>query len=296
MRVGVAILPEHRWRTGRRYWETAESLGFAHAWTYDHLTWRAFQDSDWLSTMPTLAAAACVTQRIRLGTMVASPNFRHPVLFAKEIIALDDLSDGRFTLGVGAGGTGFDATALGGQPLTPRARADRFEEFTTLLDRLLTEDAVEEHTGEYYQAVRARSLPGCLQRPRVPFAVAATGPRGLRLAARQGQAWITYGDPRLPDLPENSTARLTAIRDQLARLDKECELAGRDPAGLDRILLATSTTENPLASVTAFEDFAGRYAEIGITDLVVHWPRPEGLYAGSERVLEQVASEVLPRL
>ena len=53
--------------------------------------------------MPTLTAAAMATRRIRLGTFVASPNFRHPVHFAREIIALDDISDGRLLLGVGVG-------------------------------------------------------------------------------------------------------------------------------------------------------------------------------------------------
>ena len=57
---------------------------------------------------------------IRLGTFVASPNFRHPVPFAKELMTLDDLSGGRFQLGVGAGGPGFDATVLGVDELTPR--------------------------------------------------------------------------------------------------------------------------------------------------------------------------------
>ncbi|MGW0992375.1 LLM class flavin-dependent oxidoreductase [Streptomyces sp. NPDC002523] len=65
-----------------------------------------------------------------------SPNFRHPVTLAKELISLDDISGGRITLGIGAGGTGFDATALGQEPWTPRERADRFAEFVPLLDRL----------------------------------------------------------------------------------------------------------------------------------------------------------------
>ncbi|MBY8854121.1 LLM class flavin-dependent oxidoreductase, partial [Saccharothrix sp. MB29] len=59
--------------------------------------------------------------RVRLGTLVTSPNFRHPVLTAKDAIALDDISRGRFTLGIGAGSTGAgDATVLGGPPLTAR--------------------------------------------------------------------------------------------------------------------------------------------------------------------------------
>src|SRR5699024_10511706 len=118
-------------------------------------------------------------------TWVASPNFRHPVPFAKDVMGLDDISEGRLLLGVGAGGTGFDAEVLG-PPVTPRVRADRFEEFVELLDVLLR-DPVTTWSGTHFEAHGARMLPGCVQQPRVPFVVAANGPRALRVAARHGQ-------------------------------------------------------------------------------------------------------------
>ena len=65
-----------------------------------------------------------------------------------------------------------------------------------MLDRLLTEPDVTSG-GRFYSAYEARNLPGCVQRPRIPFAVAAFGPRGLGLAARFGQAWVSTGDPTL---------------------------------------------------------------------------------------------------
>src|ERR1700710_303064 len=108
MRFGIVILPQDPWNAGRRKWIEAEQLRVDHAWTDDHLSWRSLADEPWGATMPTLTAAATVTERIRLGTFVSSPNFRHPVPFAKEIAALDDIAGGRFTLGVGSGGTGFE--------------------------------------------------------------------------------------------------------------------------------------------------------------------------------------------
>jgi alkanesulfonate monooxygenase SsuD/methylene tetrahydromethanopterin reductase-like flavin-dependent oxidoreductase (luciferase family) len=110
---------------------------------------------------------------MRLGTLVTSPNFRHPVTLAKELISLDDVSDGRVTLGIGAGGTGFDATALGQDPWTPRERADRFGEFVPLLDRLLTEDSVSYEGTSTRRTRRATSRgvcsgPGCPSRWRPP--------------------------------------------------------------------------------------------------------------------------------
>lgn len=125
MRVGIVILPEDRWWAAEPKWRAAEEYGFDHAWTYDHLGWRSLVDGPWFGAVPTLSAAAMVTSRIRLGTYVASPNFRHPVPFTRELITLDDLADGRLVLGVGAGGTGYDVDVFGGKELTPKQRADR---------------------------------------------------------------------------------------------------------------------------------------------------------------------------
>src|SRR5258707_15632260 len=130
MRVGIIILPDERWSTASRRWRLAEEYGFDHAWTYDHIGWRDLVDGPWFDAVPTLTAAAQVTSRIRLGTMVASPNFRHPVHFAREITALDDISDGRITLGIGAGGiAGFDTAGPGGRRPSPGARGGRLPEF-----------------------------------------------------------------------------------------------------------------------------------------------------------------------
>jgi alkanesulfonate monooxygenase SsuD/methylene tetrahydromethanopterin reductase-like flavin-dependent oxidoreductase (luciferase family) len=297
LRLSTVILPYRRWNDGgRSSWTRAEQLGFHTAYTYDHLSWRTFRDGPWFGAVPTLTAAASVTDRIRLGTLVTSPNFRHPVTLAKELISLDDISGGRITLGIGAGGTGFDATALGQEPWSPRERADRFAEFVPLLDRLLTEDSVT-HEGTYYSAVEARTIPGCVQRPRLPFAVAATGPRGLRLAARYGQAWVTTGDPKLFEngTPEQS---VQALRGQTEKLAAACAEAGRDVAELDKILLTgfTPDRDRPLTSLDAFVDFAGRHRELGFTEIVIHWPIPDSEFAADEKVFEQIATEAPAQL
>ncbi|MGY1452105.1 LLM class flavin-dependent oxidoreductase [Streptomyces sp. SS8] len=298
MRLSTVILPVDRWHEGgRAKWRRAEELGFHTAYTYDHLSWRVpFRDGPWFGALPTLTAAATATERMRLGTLVTSPNFRHPVTLAKELISLDDISGGRITLGIGAGGSGFDATALGQEPWTPRERADRFAEFVPLLDRLLTEDAVS-HRGAFYSADGARNIPGCVQRPRLPFAVAATGPRGMRLAARHGQAWVTTGDPRLYETgtPKQSQA---ALRGQIERLGEACAEAGRDAAELGKVLLHGFTPERntPLESVEAFVDFAGRHRELGFTEIAVHWPIPGTGFAADRAVFERIATEAAARL
>lgn len=292
LHLGIAILPIYRWAEGRKVWKEAEELGFHAAYTYDHLSWRVpFRDRTWFGALPTLTAAAGVTESIRLGTLVTSPNFRHPVPLAKELMTLDDISRGRVTLGIGAGGTGFDATALGQQSWTPKERADRFAEFVEALDLLLTQPATT-FDGRFYSAVEARSIPGCVQTPRLPFAVAATGPRGMRLAAKYGQAWVTTGDPALYETgtPEES---LAAIRGQAERLAAALTDASRDPAGVPRILLTGFTPDRaaPFQSVDAFVDFAGRHAEAGITEIVVHRPIPDSDFAYDQATWERIVTE-----
>ena len=287
--LSTCILPYQRWEEGaRETWQRAEELGFDTAYTYDHLSWRNFRDGPWFGAWPTLTAAAVLTSRIRLGTLVTNPNFRHPVTLAKDLITLDDLSGGRITLGIGAGTIGFDATVLGNEPWTPRERADRFAEFVELLDRLLTEPEVTA-SGEYFSATEARTIPGCVQQPRVPFTIAAFGPRGYALTARLGDAWVSTGDPTLFETgtPAESDA---AIAGQIARLDAACTVLDRDPATVRKVLLTGFTPEasHILESTERFVDFAGRHLAMGFDEIVLHWPIPDSEFAADQDVFEEI--------
>ena len=289
MRFGLTILPEHRWSDAAPMWRRAEELGFDHAWTYDHLVWGGLPDSPWYGTTPTLTAAAMVTSTIRLGTFVTSPNYRHPVTFMRDLLALDDISGGRLICGIGAGGD-IDSAILGGPPLTPRQRFDRLCEFTELLDRLLTTDHVT-HDGTYFSAVDARTLPGPVQRPRIPFVIAANGPRSLGLAAQFGAGWVTAG-PKV----ETMDQWWVALTELCGRLEVALAKAGRDSATFQRHLNIDASPQFALSSVGAFEEMVGRAGELGFTDVITHWPRIDGPYAGAVSVLETVASEVIPQL
>jgi alkanesulfonate monooxygenase SsuD/methylene tetrahydromethanopterin reductase-like flavin-dependent oxidoreductase (luciferase family) len=288
VRVGVCILPELRWPEQRDLWRRAEELGFDHAWTYDHLAWRSLRDGPWFGAIPTLTAAALVTERIRLGPLVASPNFRHPVPFAKELVTLDDVSGGRLTLGFGAGGEGWDSTVLGHEPWPKGERTARFEEFVELVDRLLREPETN-YDGRFYSAVEARTYPGCVQQPRVPFAVAATGPRGMRLAATYGQTWVTTGE-RSGEEFLDAAMGAAEVAEQIERLEDACAAVGRDPATVDKLVLTGPVLAAGLESEQAFADTAGRYADVGVTDLVVHWPRSSGPYVADMATFERIFS------
>jgi alkanesulfonate monooxygenase SsuD/methylene tetrahydromethanopterin reductase-like flavin-dependent oxidoreductase (luciferase family) len=294
MRFGIVILPQEPWASARAKWVRAEQLGFDHAWTYDHLSWRSLADEPWGATIPTLVAAASVTSTIGLGTFVSSPNFRHPVPFAKEVATLDDVAGGRMLVGIGSGGTGFDSTVLGQPTLTPGQRHARFVEFIEQLDELLRFETpgsggITRH-GEWFESVGARMVGAPAQLPRVPFVIAANGPKGLGVVVRYAAAWVSTG-------PEGVTGDewWAAIAGLVERLDDAATAAGRDPDTIDRHLSLDSGGLYSLSSAAAFEDAVGRAAALGFTDVIAHWPRAEGIYAGSEDVLVEVASR-LPRL
>ena len=136
--------------------KATETLGFDGFFRSDH--YLRMGDGDPLpgptDAWTTLAGLARETSRIRLGTLVSSPNYRHPVTFMRDLLALDDISGGRIICGLGTGGD-VDARLLG-EAHTVRERVDRFHEFTALLDRLLREDHVD-HAGDHYRAVDART-------------------------------------------------------------------------------------------------------------------------------------------
>ena len=228
MRIGLVILPSDRWSEARRQWEWADRAGFCTAWTYDHIRWGGMPDGPWHASVPVLAAAAAVTERVRLGTLVATPNFRHPVTLARDALALDDLSGGRLDLGLGPGSEGPDATALGTDPWSRAERLERFEEFLQVLQPIVDGEpaACTSLRTAHYVAVDAPSTPGALQRP-LPLTIAAGGAKGFRLAATFGRQWVTIG----PTGPVERTPEtvLNAVRQQVSALDAACQAAGRVP-------------------------------------------------------------------
>ena len=157
-----------------------------------------------------------------------------------------------------------------------------------MLDRLLREDHVD-HDGDHYRTVDARTLPGPVQRPRVPFVIAANGPRSLRLAARHGQGWVTYGAGG--DTLEDWWSGVG----ELAATPRRPRSGGRRgrPAPATATSRSTARPVSRWRAWTCSRTWSAGRAELGFTDVVTHWPRAEGVYAGDGRVLEGAASRVL---
>jgi alkanesulfonate monooxygenase SsuD/methylene tetrahydromethanopterin reductase-like flavin-dependent oxidoreductase (luciferase family) len=121
--------------------------------------------------------------------------------------------------------------------------------------------------------------------------VAANGPRSMRLAARFGEGWVTYGG-----VAEDMEGWWRLVAAAAERMRRELEAAGRDPAGFARYLSLDGAPVFSLSSVGFFADAVERAARLGFTDVITHWPRESSWYAGEESVLVEVAMTVLPQL
>jgi alkanesulfonate monooxygenase SsuD/methylene tetrahydromethanopterin reductase-like flavin-dependent oxidoreductase (luciferase family) len=288
MRVGLVILPTDRWHEARGQWEWADDVGFSTAWTYDHIRWGGMPEGPWHASVPVLAAAAVATKDIRLGTLVATPNFRHPVVLGRDAISLDDISGGRLDLGLGPGSQGHDAQALGQDPWAPAERLERFAAFLEVLAPIL-EGRHGTRTSlrtDHYTAHEAPSTPGSLQEP-LPLTIAAGGAKGMRLAARYGSNWVTVG-------PTSGVAHtletvLEAVQRQVPLLHGACHDIGRDPATIGKVLL-WMPPEPVITSADQFDDLAAPYAELGFDQFVLHHPAQTGPFGGELPAFEEIAA------
>ena len=184
------MLPTDPWAETLARARHLEALGYDHLWTYDHLSWRRYRGRPWFAALPWLTGIAGATDRIRLGTMVASPNFRHPVPFAEEVVTVDHVSQGRLIVGIGAGAGGrpqLRRHRVRTRSAAPQELVARLEEFVTLLGRLFDEPVVS-YQGTYYTVHEACIRPAAVQVPHVPIAIAAGGPKALAVVARHGDA------------------------------------------------------------------------------------------------------------
>ena len=200
----------------------AEEMGFDSVWVGDHYLYRGDgrpERGPW-EAWTLLAGLATVTRRVRLGPLVACLNFHPPAVLAKIAATVDELSDGRLIVGMGAGWnrTEFDAFGI---PFDHRA--SRFEESFEIVRRLLAGERVT-FTGRWHSTDEAVLLPKPARRP--PLMVGSTGPRVLAAALPHVDVWNSWYD-LFANTPDGFARESRSI-------DEACERAGRDPTSLAR--------------------------------------------------------------
>lgn len=272
----------------------AEEIGFDSLWLPDHLLvqwgFEGSQPEGVWELWSLLSALAAATQRVELGTLVACTGFRNPALLAKMADTVDEISNGRLILGIGAGWH-EDEFRRFGYPFDHRV--SRFAEAAEIIHGLLKQGEID-FAGTYYQARECELRPRGPRPQGPPIMIGGYKPRMLGLSARFADIWNRDFDVWNEDVEPYSEADLRAWG---PRVDAACREAGRDPATLRRtagVLVDIPGLAPPRAgwqalSGTPEEIAAGlrAYARAGFTHVQI-WLEPSSL-AGVEafgKVLE----------
>jgi probable F420-dependent oxidoreductase len=227
LRVGVQ-LPEVervvRWPELLDMARAIEDLGYDSIWLGEHLLYR------WPDRAPrgpweawaTMAGLAAVTSRVTIGPLVACTAFHNPAILAKQADTIDEISGGRFVLGLGAGWNETEFRAFG-VPFDHRIA--RFEEAFMIIRTLLSEGAVD-FAGSYYEARDCELLPRGPRAGGPPLMIGSSGERMLRITAPHVDSWNAwYSDTG------NRPAGVASLRE---KVDTACAEVARDPAAIER--------------------------------------------------------------
>ncbi|TCM51629.1 TIGR03560 family F420-dependent LLM class oxidoreductase [Kribbella sp. VKM Ac-2568] len=295
------------WPSATRSWqevldgaEYAERTGWHGVWMADHF----MQNGDDLSVpmnecLALLAGLAVRTERVRLGSMVLGNTYRHPAVVAKQAATIDQMSGGRFVLGIGAGWQKNEHHAYGIDLPPVKQLLARFEEACQVFQGLLTQDRAT-FDGEYYRLNEAPLEP---KPAKLPILIGASGEKvALRIVAKYADEWNHWG------LPEVARHKGEVFR-------AHCEKIGRDPATVRRstqamieVLVPGDTAAEErrdrltaagrpviMGSADQVLDVVARYPETGIDEFLV----PDSfLGSGSRRfdALERLREEVFNKI
>lgn len=162
--------------------QLVEQLGYSTFLIRDHFIKGDFNHQ--LAPIPALMSAADATKTLRVGSLVFSNDYRHPVVLAKEAATLDVLSGGRFELGIGAGWlrSEYEQTGIPFDP--PGMRVERLQEALHILKGIFAEKPLT-FAGKHYTITNLESFPKPLQKPHPPLLIGAGSKRMLSIAARE---------------------------------------------------------------------------------------------------------------
>jgi probable F420-dependent oxidoreductase len=226
--------------------QRAEALGYDSLWTIERLLWPVKPQTPYPATpdgslpeaykhvldpLETLTFAAAHTKAIALGTSVLDIPYHNPVMLARRLTTLDQLSNGRLRLGLGLGWSKDEMDAMGADMKKRGAMAD---EFLKVLKVIWTSNPVE-FQGKFYHIPKSYIEPKPVQKPHPPIYMAAYAPAALKRLATMANGWNPVG------VPVDGMAQMF---DSVKQIAKE---AGRDPSSLELIVRANlEITDKPL--------------------------------------------------
>ena len=300
LEIGIVLPMEEAWTDGAtpRWTEIrelairAEQLGFDTVWIPDELLWRP-ENGDvrgWWECVAMTGAVAAATSRIKVGTWILSALHRNPGLSAKAVETLDEISGGRFVLGLGSGHAGGQARAFG---LPEDHVFGRFAEAIEIIVPLLRHGRAE-FEGTFHAARDLEHRPIGPRPGRIPIMIGAKGPKMLRLAALHADIWSWYVEER-SDLEE--------FAPRLAAIEAACVAVDRDPATIGRSagIIVEPTVETGAAEALAaplrgsaeqIADGLRAFLAAGFTQVeVLLWPRTLAALDAMAPVLELLEAD-----
>jgi len=182
-----------------------------------------------LESWSILTATAVVTERLRLGVLVTGNKFRNPALLAKMVSTIDQISNGRIILGIGAGWYEREHEAYGWEFPGVKERCDRLEEAVELIKKLFTADGPVNYEGQYYKLNNAYFSPPCTQKPHVPIMVGGNGEK------RTLRTLVKFGDIANIDLNKPGTPEMFAHK--LDVIERYCEEFGRNTKDIKKTMV-----------------------------------------------------------
>jgi len=284
----IAIMIEGQngltWTRWQNMVRQVEDLGFVGLFRSDHFTNSNALDIDSLELWTSLTWLAGNTVRIEFGPLVTPFSFRHPVHTARMAAAVDDLSGGRLTLGLGAGWQAREHHLFGFDLLEPEARFDRFDEGMQVVTRLLQSDEPVTFEGQYYQLHGATLLPRP-QRPAGPrILIGGNGvKRTLSYVARYANEWNCVSL-----LPEDFARLNGLLNEMLTEVGRSPEsvrrsmmtgcVFGKDDATLNEKIAARGRTLEQLrqngtvtGSGSAVKEQLQELEEAGLQRIMLQW-------------------------
>lgn len=290
------------WTRWQRLARAIEELGFVGLYRSDHYTNMRPPDKDSLELWVSLTWLASHTKRIEFGPLVSPVSFRNPTMTARMACAVDDLSGGRLTLGLGAGWQEREHTNYGWDLLDVPARFERFEEGLKIISQLLKNDKPFNFEGNYYQLKEATVLPRPHRPGGPPILIGGNGPkRTLPLAAQYADEW--NGVYLSPDKYSELNSKLNTLLAEQGRKPDEVRrslmaniIFARSDAELENKLAGRSVAElrtqsRIVGTSSEVVEQLGALAEAGVQRIMLQWLDQDDLDG-----LEALAQTILPQV
>jgi F420-dependent oxidoreductase-like protein len=309
--IEVAIFLEGQngltWPKWQRLVTAVEDLGFIGLYRSDHYTNASPPDKDSLELWVSLTWLASHSSRIKFGPLVSPVSFRHPTFTARMAAAVDDLSNGRLSLGLGAGWQAREHHNYGWDLLEPKDRFDRFEEGVEVIIQLLNSDQPIDYQGKYYRINEGILLPRPQRPGGPPILIGGNGTkRTLPLTARVAREWnaLQINTERFGELNQHFDALLSEQGrnpDEVRRSMMVSTIFAADEKQLQQRVAARTRGERTIEQLRQRGVIVGtadqlveqlsQLAEAGLQRVMLQWIDLDDIEG-----LEIIARDVLPQL